>query len=417
MAEPERLAAEAVDGRTLRLSAQAARKLGLEAGARLDLAMRRGRVEVRPNIHSAARIYIEPTSRCNLSCLTCVRRTWDEPQGDMDMAVFRRLADGLKEFPHLESAMLGGFGEPLLHPDILAMAAALKERGLAVELVSNGTMLDEQMARGLLSAGLDRLWLSFDGAQDLTFERVREGTSFQAVVKNARRLRGLVREAGHGPRLGIAFVVTRSNISDLKDLGKLAKKLGADRVSVSNVIPTGPEMERQMICGQALTLELLAKFPEKTVIDLPRMDLAPATKEALWHLLSSGEELSLMGEAVGASAGECRFIRERCAFVRWDGKVVPCLGRMHPHESYFHGLPRKNRSHVVGDAARDSLKAIWDSPDYAAFREKVAAFDFSPCHVCGGCDLVDENAKDCAGNTFPTTCGGCLWAQGIIQCP
>ncbi len=26
------------------------------------------------------------------------------------------------------------------------------------------------------------------------------------------------------------------------------------------------------------------------------------------------------------------------------------------------------------------------------------------------------NEEDCFGNTFPT-CGGCLWAQGVIRCP
>jgi hypothetical protein len=27
-----------------------------------------------------------------------------------------------------------------------------------------------------------------------------------------------------------------------------------------------------------------------------------------------------------------------------------------------------------------------------------------------------EWGEDCYGNAFPA-CGGCLWAQGIIQCP
>ncbi len=53
---------------------------------------------------------------------------------------------------------------------------------------------------------------------------------------------------------------------------------------------------------------------------------------------------------------------------------------------------------------------------YAEFREKVKTFDYSPCHLCGGCSLLEKNEEDCYGNTFPA-CGGCLWAQGIIQCP
>ena len=41
---------------------------------------------------------------------------------------------------------------------------------------------------------------------------------------------------------------------------------------------------------------------------------------------------------------------------------------------------------------------------------------FSPCHVCVGCSLLEKNEEDCGGNAYPT-CGGCLWAQGSIQCP
>ena len=35
-----------------------------------------------------AKIYIEPTSRCNLTCLTCIRNVWDEPMGRMTESTF-----------------------------------------------------------------------------------------------------------------------------------------------------------------------------------------------------------------------------------------------------------------------------------------------------------------------------------------
>jgi hypothetical protein len=63
-----------------------------------------------------------------------------------------------------------------------------------------------------------------------------------------------------------------------------------------------------------------------------------------------------------------------------------------------------------------SLAKLWYTPEHVAFRERVQVFDFSPCTICGGCDLADNNEEDCFGNVFPT-CGGCLWAQGVIQCP
>lgn len=415
MSEPEK--AESLGPDTLRLPPEAARKLGLEAGARLDLVVKRGRIEVRPNIHSLARVYVEPSSRCNLSCRTCIRRSWDEPPGDMSREVFDKLVASLRRFPHLESVMLGGFGEPTVHPDILAMVKDLKSLKVSVEMVSNGTLLDSRLSEGLREGGLDRLWISFDGAEDASFERVREGARFKDVLQNLKRIREMNKKSARKMALGIAFVVTKRNISDLASLGRLARRVGADLVSVSNVIPYSPEMESQMVCSQALTLGTFAPRPEQTGFDLPRLDANESTKDALWQLLAAQESLSLMGEKLGARVDECRFIRERCVCIRWDGKAAPCMGLMHAHATYFQGLRRTVRSHSFGDISQKDLRDIWHADDYAAFREKVAAFDFSPCAVCGGCDLSDENTRDCAGNAFPATCGGCLWGQGIIQCP
>lgn len=408
--------AEVVGQNTIAVPPEIARKLGLRAGAKLGLAMENGRLEIRPDIHSLAKVYIEPSSRCNLNCRTCIRRTWKEPAGDMAPETFKKLLAGLKELPHLESVMLGGFGEPTIHPDILDMVGSLKALNVSVEMVTNGTLLDERLLAGLMKARLDRLWVSFDGVEDLNYQHIREGASFKVLIKNLRRLREMNRAGGHVIKVGVAFVITRKNIADLKGMETLAKRADADLVSVSNVIPYSPEMEKEMACGQAMTLGTMASGPG-IVIDLPRMDLNEAARDGLWQLAAGMGKLSLMGNKVGARVDECRFIRERCSFVRWDGKVAPCMALLHSHELYFEGYKRSNQSHAFGDLPARGLKDIWESADYAAFREKVRAFDFSPCHVCGGCGLAEENKEDCAGNSFPAVCGGCLWAQGIIQCP
>jgi len=402
--------ARALDEHTVALPCEAARRLGLSAGSRLDVAVRRGRVELLPDIHSLARVYIEPTSRCNISCRACIRQTWNEPQGDMSPALFNKLLSDLRRFPHLDSAMLGGFGEPTAHPDIIRMVSELNAAGVRVEMVSNGTLLDAKMADGLLNAGLKRLWISFDGTDEPTFERSRQGARFKEVVENLKRLRGKL-------ELGIAFVVSRSNFSDLKNIGWLAKKTGAAFVSVSNVIPYAPDMEKQMVCSQALALGSMSRARGAVELDLPRLDLSESTRDTLWRVAGGNESLSLMGGPLGARVDECRFIRERCSFVRWDGQVSPCMALLHSHVIYFHARERRNKSHSFGNVAERGLVDIWNSPEYAAFRDKVAKFDFSPCHVCGGCGYSSENKEDCGGNVHPAACGGCLWAQGIIQCP
>jgi len=403
-------------GACLDVPPDVARKLGLETGAELEFVFDGGRVEVRPNIHSLSRLYIEPTTRCNLACGTCIRNTWREPLGDMDIAVFDRLVAQLKRFPHIESVMFGGFGEPTVHPDILRMIAAVKGLGLRAEMVTNGTRLDDAMLDGLMNAGLDTLWVSFDGTSEACFEGIREGADYGRVVSSLKRLRELNAQGPGRIEVGIAFVVMKRNIDDLRRIDRLIEAVGARRVSVSNVLPYSADMEREMVCGLAVSLETFTSVPGKTEISLPRLDINNLTQGAIFDLLRGYDNLTLMGNPIRTDIKSCRFIRGRCTFVRWDGKVSPCMGLLHDHTAYLNGIDRKIESYVVGDAARDDLFEVWNSEEYRAFREKVDAFDFSPCHACGGCNYIEANKEDCFGSSFPA-CGGCLWAQGVIQCP
>ena len=390
--------------------------LGLVPGASLEVTVDHGRIEIQPNIHSLNRLYIEPTSRCNLACRTCIRNTWTEPMGDMDMAVFERLAGQLRGFPHLESVMFGGFGEPTAHPRILDMIRAVKALGLRAEMTTNATILDDALVDGLLRERLDTLWISLDGVTEQSFDAIRAGASLGRVLENLERLGRRNGRDRHAIDIGVAFVVMKTNLGDVKHLDRLARSVGARRILVSHVLPYSEAMEKEMLCLQTLTLETFTFAPGKTELSLPRLDVNNTTKDTLFSLFQGFENLTLMGNRIAVDARRCRFVRDRTSFVRWDGEVSPCMGLLHSHKTYLYGLERRVRRHSFGNVRESDLPAIWSSEAYAAFREKVKAFDFSPCHVCGGCSLLEQNEEDCYGSAFPA-CGGCLWAQGVIQCP
>jgi MoaA/NifB/PqqE/SkfB family radical SAM enzyme len=272
------------------------------------------------------------------------------------------------------------------------------------------------MLAGLMKSKLDSLWVSFDGTMETSFEDIREGAGFQKVVDSLKLLQKMNSRSPHKIEVGIAFVLMKKNINDLKNLDELARSVGAKKVSVSNVLPYSEEMEKEMLCLMTLTLDTFTFSPGKTEISLPRMDINNITKDTLFSLLKGYENLTLMGNRISADTRQCRFINDRCTFVRWDGKVSPCLGLLHSYKTFLNGFERTIESYTVGDMGLSQLWDIWNSKEYTKFREKVRAFDFSSCHLCGGCPSLEKNEEDCFGNTFPT-CGGCLWAQGIIQCP
>ena len=106
-------------------------------------------------------------------------------------------------------------------------------------------------------------------------------------------------------------------------------------------------------------------------------------------------------------------------FVRWDGEVTQCMGLLHNTEAYIYkqnGFTRQIKEKSFGNAHEKPLLEIWNGEEFAAFRQRVRDFDFSPCHICGGCSYIYSNEQDCFLNDHPT-CGACLWAQGLVQCP
>jgi MoaA/NifB/PqqE/SkfB family radical SAM enzyme len=399
-----------------------------------------------------SKLYIEPTNCCNLVCRTCVRNIWGEDPGYMSQDTFDRILASLQPgndipvrrdgdaLPFTSAAVLadrlgaartararldekpltvffGGYGEPLAHPAIVDMVTGAKASGARVELITNGTMLEPSLSRQLVAARLDRLWVSLDGARPESYADVRLGAELPQVLDNLTALRE-ARALAHQPvpELGIAFVAMRRNIGDLPDLLGLGASLGARHYMVTNVLPHTPEMCREILYGRSLNSISYLKSPWVPEINLPKLDVDERTRDVFYEVLRSNHNVTFAGSNLGSANDRCPFVDQGAAAIGWDGGLSPCLDLLHEHVSYLNGRPRRTRRYVVGNIADQNLLDLWNDPDHQAFRSRVENFEFSPCSFCGGCELSLANEADCTGHTFPT-CGGCLWAQGIIQCP
>ena len=392
-------------------------RFGFVDGAVVRVEERGDSIAVGRTSASLARVYVEPTTLCNLLCRTCIRNVWDEPPGMMSRETFARIIDGVRGLSPLPIVFFGGFGEPFAHPDILAMLTTAKSVGCAVELITNGTRLDEDTRRELVRIGLDRLWVSIDGATPQSYADVRLWDALPQVTEALARLRELRGSRGAGlPRLGIAFVAMKRNIADLPDVIRLGQRLGADRFSVSNVLAHTPEMRDQVLYARSVEAEEVEPSSWVPEISLPRMDVDELTIEGLARVQAGQHGRSRPSLARGGRANTCPFVEKGSVSIRWDGAISPCLPLLHTYRSYLDFRPRTSHAFSVGNINESSLTDAWSDPAYVGLRERLLTFDFAPCTTCNSCDMADENLEDCFGSPTPA-CGGCLWAQGFIQCP
>jgi MoaA/NifB/PqqE/SkfB family radical SAM enzyme len=394
-------------------------KFGLKPGDRLHVAGDTNGFHVQLTSR-LAKLYIEPTNLCNLNCRTCIRNVWSEPFGLMSDAVFERILEGLRALPTPPLVFFGGFGEPLFHPKIIEMISRVKALGSPVEIITNGTLLDPAMAKALILARLDMLWVSLDGSTPQSYADIRLGASLPLVLENVTNfqmelsnIRGPVNYQtyvpGYRTRIGVEFVAMKRNIADFPSVLDQARRWGAEQFIVSNVLAYTEDMR-----GEALYYGTLGNSGFLH-LNMPIMDSNETTREPVSHTNRNGIHLSLPGRNTGP-ADRCPFILNGAGAFRWDGSFSPCLPLLHSHTSYINNWERHSRHWSIGNVTEKTLSELWHTPEHLAFRERVQRFDFSPCSECGGCELLDKNEEDCFGNKFPT-CGACLWAQGVVQCP
>ncbi|MFN7036946.1 MAG: radical SAM protein, partial [Bellilinea sp.] len=130
------------DGK-LEIPAAVAERFGLRAGDQTILEENGRELILHRPVTFLERVYVEATNVCNLQCRTCVRNVWDEAPGFMDEETFERVIEGIASFYPRPALFFGGYGEPLAHPRIFEMIARARAAGAEVEIITNGTLLEE----------------------------------------------------------------------------------------------------------------------------------------------------------------------------------------------------------------------------------------------------------------------------------
>ena len=185
-------------------------------------------------------IIVEPTNACNLRCSVCFRGQspqTDIKEGFIEPGLLEEILD--KRGKRLRTVSLHFRGEPLLHPDIAGLVGRCKARGLIVNLSTNGLLLDEPMAKGLIRAGLDEITINCDDISGDDYEVIRGPDRAGEVMENITRLDALRRSMGSPVPAVVIKALNRGYSTAI--IGAFVKRLGgkdvADKVRIGDCFP------------------------------------------------------------------------------------------------------------------------------------------------------------------------------------
>jgi radical SAM superfamily enzyme YgiQ (UPF0313 family)/wyosine [tRNA(Phe)-imidazoG37] synthetase (radical SAM superfamily) len=220
---------------------------------------------------------IDLTNFCNLDCVGCWnhspllgdrRMTGEEKQLRLPAEMVFRLIDDAADMG-AKQVQLSGAGDPLCHPDVLAIVERIKARGLECTLVTNGTLLTEAVCRRLVELGLDRLTVSVWAGTPKVYAAVHPNQPPQTLAKIKKSLQfihALKAERGvHRPQVKVYNVVCHLNAGDVDAMIGFAVEALAEHVEFTpvDVVPGRTDELALTDADRAAILQQLNDLPKR----------------------------------------------------------------------------------------------------------------------------------------------------------
>lgn len=306
---------------------------------------------------------IDIAPACNLRCVSCLhadpRFAGDDPimadqdlsgRKRMSLASYRRILDEVRG--RSSAISLYYYGDPLVHPELVAMCTSTWEAGLSSHVSTNLSFrLDDRKIAALVSSGLTHLTVCVDGIRQDTYAATRVGGRLDVVLDNLRRI-CLARESlgRRHPRIEVQFVKFRHNVAELGEVEAVCQSWGVDQVT------------------------------------------------SYWGSLHNPSSTSVERYVTGAPLPARRAL-PRCTFpwsfmtIKYDGNAIPCCA--HRTTSQYRRSPSADPRHL-GNVLESSVEDVWNSPAYRSARRLARRPDRQAATgvFCEGCPRLFQTTKD-----------------------
>lgn len=303
------------------------------------------------------------TSACNLRCKHCYMNGGIRKDNELSFEEIRNVLSQLYELGVVELEFSGG--EPFMRPDLLDILRCAHKMDFVLELVTNGTLLDEFKVNSIKEMTIRSVQIPLEGLR-FNHEWIRGTGTFEKCLKAIKMLKRA------GLFVQVRMTVTKKSLAYITELAALLAKLGVDRFCLVEFTPYGRGLG--YIGELKLDTEDKGKFAEIFRAIQEKFKDVMAIDGGPYGLIGGRSEVK-HGKGVKRSVS-CGAIRGDWLQIMPDGNVTPC-----------NLLP-----FYAGNIRYQKLSNIWHhSPVLKAFR------DFDPTKLNGSCGMCE----------YKISCGGC----------
>lgn len=255
------------------------------------------------------------TDRCNLKCSYCIPSSQRSFISHSEILSYEEIIKTIAVMAQngLQKVRLTG-GEPLVRKDIdLLVKEIRKIKGIReVTITTNATLLSKQ-ADNLKRAGINRINISLDTLNPLTFEKITGKNKLNSVFEGIQS----AKEAGMNPVKINTVILKNINSCEIEELAALSIK-NDFHIRFIELMPIGGQNYYEKH-------KLSAAFVKKTIENrfgkLIGLNLNPlAGPASMYKIPNSKGQIGFIHAMTSHFCSKCNRIR-----LTADGRIRPCL--------------------------------------------------------------------------------------------
>ena len=215
-----------VRGKLVRIALSNASKLALQ---RISLATN--------SVLSKPRgIFIRITHNCNLRCMQCNVPLLYNLSNELSTEQWKKIFRQLRKWLGTAMLRLGG-GEPFTRKDMIELLKYSTELGMFNSVVTNGQLIDRELAEKIVEAGTFCLSISIDGMQK-GHDFVRGEGTYAKAANTAHLLNKVRHDSKSDMRIKVNVTIMETNLDEIIDLVDWVETEGLDGISISALMET-----------------------------------------------------------------------------------------------------------------------------------------------------------------------------------
>lgn len=298
---------------------------------------------------------IEITTRCSLQCTMCIKTAYNDwHRKDMSVNSFEKIVPYLHD---VKSVVLEGWGESLLHKNLVDFIRLAKTAGAEVGFVTSGMGLTPDYAHRIVNAGVDFIGFSLSGAFAKTHNAIRVNSDFDALIASMKNIEGLTMGNPLGkPKLHIVYLILRDNVHEIPTLLELAHEIGINEIVLLNTIQVTSWLQDSQ---KIFTCEEGSLY-----------------KDILKDALDKARKLKISISAPSLFPQNVAVCSENPLdniYISVDGEVSPCVYLYppvsHPFTRIYCGTEQPTSHVSFGNIFKEPFEQIWEGKEYQEFRD------------------------------------------------